>query len=301
MNIANIETFLAIVHCRTLSQAAESLFLSQSTISQRLKTLERELGVSLFDRKKGFRNVELSHQGIDFVPLAEKWLELWGETKDFKTNLPEISLAIGSTDSLSIHVLMPLYKQLIKIDTPIHLHIRTQRSEEMYSLLDSKIIDIGFSHRAIPYKNILVSPVFKEKIFMICRTGKFPKGPVHPNQLNPRDELFLSWSPEIQRWHDYWWNPAMKPRARVDTATLIMEFMDQPHFWAMCPLSVVESFRKSIDVEIHEFIEPPPPRISYMLLHKSPKPSSAKNIKLFRKYFEGFIKYLDWAFQAGMD
>lgn len=53
MNIVNIETFLYIVRCQSLSKAADALFISQPTASARLKQLEHELGVVLVERDKG--------------------------------------------------------------------------------------------------------------------------------------------------------------------------------------------------------------------------------------------------------
>lgn len=53
MNITCVETFLTVIRTRTISQAANILYVSQSTVSGRLKQLEEELGVTLIERKKG--------------------------------------------------------------------------------------------------------------------------------------------------------------------------------------------------------------------------------------------------------
>ena len=50
-----IETFLMISEFHTISETAEMMYTSQSTISHRLKTLEDYLGVRLFNRKKGIK------------------------------------------------------------------------------------------------------------------------------------------------------------------------------------------------------------------------------------------------------
>lgn len=50
MQQMNLEHFLVIVECRSLSKAAEKLYVSQSSLSQYLKRLEGNLGVALFDR-----------------------------------------------------------------------------------------------------------------------------------------------------------------------------------------------------------------------------------------------------------
>ena len=47
MNLADIETFLMIVKTKNITKTAENLFLSQPTVSHRLKLLEEELQVKL--------------------------------------------------------------------------------------------------------------------------------------------------------------------------------------------------------------------------------------------------------------
>ena len=53
MQNKDIELFLELVKTRNISKAAENLFISQSVISTRLKSLEEELGYELFHRARG--------------------------------------------------------------------------------------------------------------------------------------------------------------------------------------------------------------------------------------------------------
>ena len=55
MNYQDAEIFLTIVSTKSITKAAEQLFLSQPTISHRLNLLERELGVALIVRQKGHK------------------------------------------------------------------------------------------------------------------------------------------------------------------------------------------------------------------------------------------------------
>ena len=59
MKQAEIETFLMIVKTKNITKTAENLFLSQPTVSHRLKCLEEELNVKLLTRKKGYKQIEL--------------------------------------------------------------------------------------------------------------------------------------------------------------------------------------------------------------------------------------------------
>lgn len=55
MTSLEIEAFLTVHRTGSVTKAAELLYISQSSLSTRLRTLERELGCALFARGKGAR------------------------------------------------------------------------------------------------------------------------------------------------------------------------------------------------------------------------------------------------------
>ncbi len=69
MNIDHIEAFLYVVHYKSIHKAANALFLSQPTVTARIKSLERELNVELFHRDG--RSVILSDKGKDFFTIRD--------------------------------------------------------------------------------------------------------------------------------------------------------------------------------------------------------------------------------------
>lgn len=81
MYFPGIEAFLAIVQTGSISKAAELLHLSQATVSYRLKTLEKEMGGLLVERRKGAAQIRLTPKGEDFFSIAERWDALWRKPK----------------------------------------------------------------------------------------------------------------------------------------------------------------------------------------------------------------------------
>ena len=57
MRDLEIEVFLAIYKHKSFSKAAEKMFMSQSSISERLKSLEKKLGFALLQRSRGNREI----------------------------------------------------------------------------------------------------------------------------------------------------------------------------------------------------------------------------------------------------
>ena len=57
MDIESLKLFLSVVRIGNITKAAEELFITQSTLSKRIASLEHELGVKLFVRSKGKSHV----------------------------------------------------------------------------------------------------------------------------------------------------------------------------------------------------------------------------------------------------
>ncbi len=51
INIENIEAFVYVIHCGSFNKAADALYLSQPSVTARIKSLEQELDCKLFDRQ----------------------------------------------------------------------------------------------------------------------------------------------------------------------------------------------------------------------------------------------------------
>ncbi len=77
MNQSALEGFVKIVELNSYSAAAEALYLSQSALSQQIRTLEGQLGVELFQHVP--RKVLLTPAGQDFYPKAKQLVALYND------------------------------------------------------------------------------------------------------------------------------------------------------------------------------------------------------------------------------
>jgi len=69
LNTRYIFEFTQIVHYGSFSEAANELFISQSSLSKRIQSLEEHLGILLFDRSS--RKVSLTPAGTAFLHFAK--------------------------------------------------------------------------------------------------------------------------------------------------------------------------------------------------------------------------------------
>lgn len=99
MDLELLRTFLELNRTRHFGRAAEALFLTQAAVSSRLKSLEQELGVTLFERSR--REMRLTPEGGRLVRHSEKLIASWRVARQ-DVSLAEASeqLVIGGSSRL---------------------------------------------------------------------------------------------------------------------------------------------------------------------------------------------------------
>ncbi len=112
MNLRFVEAFYWVVSLKSVTRAAEKLFLTQSAMSSRIAALEDELGVLLLDRRdKQFR---LTVAGTRFFTYAQRLLELQREAKTEMGSGASlaVSMRIGAIESVLHSWLVPWIEKL---------------------------------------------------------------------------------------------------------------------------------------------------------------------------------------------
>lgn len=70
-----LKTFLEVSKTKHFGKAAEALYLTQSTVSFRIRQLETQIGSELFTRHRN--NIRLTKAGESLIPYAEKLMDTW--------------------------------------------------------------------------------------------------------------------------------------------------------------------------------------------------------------------------------
>ena len=73
MNLLHMNYFIAVVEHQSISRAAQSLFITQQTLSSHIASMEKELGTCLFERRPRFR---LTRTGERFYQYCVRFREL---------------------------------------------------------------------------------------------------------------------------------------------------------------------------------------------------------------------------------
>jgi DNA-binding transcriptional LysR family regulator len=258
MNFWEIEAFLAIVETRSLSKAAQSLFLAQCTVTHRLQSLEKKLNNTLVVRQKGRRSIELTQKGQEFIPIAERWMSLWKDTQAYQKSDLRLTLSVACIESLNIFMFPPLYHEITSQDTTFTLRVFSRDSSVIYDLLQNYEVDIGFGILPTKNPNIITEPLFGEEIFLVnAIEHAWAADVVHPSELDPSEEIYMFWGHNTERWHDLWWGPASTPFFYTNTSALLFDYLKGSSHWALVPASVARAFEKTGAVKSYRLMATP--------------------------------------------
>ncbi len=142
----NYELYKVFYHVATtlsFSEASRQLYISQSAVSQSVKTLEKKLGTPLFIRST--KSVQLTPEGETLLRHIEPAIQL---IRQGESNLMEAGslgggqLRIGATDTICRYLLIPYLNQYHKLYPKVHIRIINQTSLKCVDLLESGQVDL---------------------------------------------------------------------------------------------------------------------------------------------------------------
>lgn len=285
MNTSEIEAFLAVVRMGNISKAAKQLYISQSTISQRIKALETKLEVRLIERSKGITSIKLSSQGENFYKIALQWEQLMTDSKMLKQKQYDQSISIAGVDSVNDFVLKDIYRNLVSNNESTSYFFRTHQSDEIYTLVEDYTVDIGFILQERVSESVIKEEFFREELVLVLNRAQNSEIPVTLSTLAAKKELFINWGHEYSLWHEKHFGYAGTLGVEVHTGHLINEFLRTEEYWAVIPVSMAKDFSKTANLQIVRFKKDRPIRICYLIYDKN-----NKNVK---SVYSSIIQYKD--------
>lgn len=278
MTTEDIFAFRAIAEYNSISKAADALFITQSTLSQRLKALETELGVVLFDRRKGGKQFQITEEGQKFSHQAEKWAALYGETRATidRPILPTLSIgcAISVVTSVLQYVIFDFLRKQEEQGNRIFPLVKSMIYSETYSLLEQGGLDFGFGSMLMPNKRIVATPVFKESLVFVCTKGSSYPSVVDANTLQTVNEVYIGkpgkacYTIQLSEWHSRQFKNQPAPSVSFINYPNLPLYFVRPDTWAILPYSVAYPALEQGAIEMRECNDFPNVRTVYSLHNK---------------------------------
>lgn len=215
MDFNQISYFLSILRTGSFSEAAAASFISQSSISKQIQSLEKELGVKLFNREHS--KVSLSEAGYEFFTFAEECerqkMDLEGRLRRY-SNKNEDTLLVGSIPVMTADgiasILAKFQKEMLKKKININFDIYSEEQDVVFHALKAGKTDLAFLRPTYLSKDIYDSiPVTQDEIVFVCHRDNplssrqtISLAQLHHERIiliSPRSSLYQTCFSELKR------------------------------------------------------------------------------------------------------
>jgi DNA-binding transcriptional LysR family regulator len=170
MEMRQLKYFASVAEYLNFTEAARHLYVAQSAVSQQIAALEKELGVSLFQRNK--RSVKLTNAGQVLLKETHFLLSRMNEAVE-KARQADAgligTLRIGFLGYTERIFLPPLIRRFRKIYPQIELKLDKYHHGELIEMLSNEELDIGFTlaFGIEPVSSLDFQTIFQENIAVV--------------------------------------------------------------------------------------------------------------------------------------
>ncbi len=185
-DLRTLQLYCDLVETRSFSLTAERNFITQSAVSQRIRTLEAELKRSLLERGSGQRGILPTPAG---QTLYEGAKELLQRASELEESLQEIGDEVAGTVrvvtvySVGLHALPKRLKPFLTQYPKVNVHLEySQTSRVVQEVLSGKV-DVGIIACPSPRQGVTIYPFEEDTMVLVC-------APEHP--FATRSEIALS-------------------------------------------------------------------------------------------------------------
>ncbi len=176
INYELYKVFYHVAKSLSFSDAADTLFISQSAVSQSIKTLEKRLNQTLFIRST--KRVALTKEGELLLKHIEPAINLIsrGENQLCADPKSGIQLRIGASDTICRYYLVPFLNQFHTEYPNIHIKVTNGTSLQCATLLERNEVDVIVTNSPNPALNnvMKILPVKEFKDIFIANKEAFP-------------------------------------------------------------------------------------------------------------------------------
>ncbi|MEM7696218.1 MAG: LysR family transcriptional regulator [Pseudomonadota bacterium] len=161
MKRETLQSFLAVARLRSFRKSSDVLNTTQSNVSARIATLERDLGTQLFHRSGGA--VQLTTAGRDLIPFARAVLESM-EALETAAGAPQLergTLRLALSESM-VAVLLPRFMRAFFDRFPgANVEITVDSSANQRAKLLDRVVDVAFLMGPVSQYEVSNLPLLK--------------------------------------------------------------------------------------------------------------------------------------------
>ncbi|MGW5646030.1 transcriptional regulator CynR [Saccharopolyspora sp. NPDC003752] len=175
LELRHLRYLLAVAEHANFTRAAEDLHISQPTLSQQIKQLEKSLGVQLLDRTG--RTVRLTDAGATYADHARRALRDLAAGRRAVLDVQDLTrghLRLAMTPTFTAYLIGPLAGEFHDRHPGIRLDVREMTQDRIESALLADELDLGIAFEGAHLPGIESTALFAESLSLVV-------GPGHPH------------------------------------------------------------------------------------------------------------------------
>ena len=284
MNTKKFRYVLTLAHEGSFSKAADALNITQPSLSQYIKKIEREVGVALFDRTNG--DVRITDAGKVYIETAQQILDLEHQMENSISDIAGNragSLIIGAAPYRAASMMPAIAKQFQYLHPGMHLIVREGTTAELVEGMEHGEYDLAITLLPIDGRVFNWDKVVEEELILAVpasysallsaavSTRRYPA--VDVNVLDGQNMVLLTDTQYMQRQLQ---NILIEKKISIRTAAIVKSLEAQIEFvkagvgMALVP-SGIERFCNDSNVTFYSFLDDLPKREVVVMWRKDRK------------------------------
>lgn len=271
LELRHLRYLLAVAEHGNFTRAAEELHISQPTLSQQIKQLERTLGVQLLDRTG--RTVRLTDAGAVYTDHARRALRDLAAAERAVHDVQDLSrghLRLGITPTFTAYLVGPLTAEFHTRHPGVRLTLAEMTQDRIEGALLADDLDLGIAFAGPHLPGTTATALFTETLTLVTGprrpdTGDLPPLPV--SELTGRELALLSGDFATRGHIDaYFTRHRAAPRITVEANSIqaLTEIVQRTGLATVLPDAITHDHPHLAPVPL----DPPLPARTVTLLHR---------------------------------
>jgi len=169
LNLNYLRIFLVVYRTRSMTQAAKELHLTQSGVSQQIKSLEDALNITLFDRVNR-RIIPTSEADILYRECSRRLDDLERALRQISNQDKELigTIKLGLPPIFGQQVLVPMISQFAAQHPQVNFDLTVGLASEITPLLLKGQLDFAFVDSYANDNHLIYQEVAEQSLLMVC-------------------------------------------------------------------------------------------------------------------------------------
>lgn len=246
MDTRLLSTFLEVARVRHFGRAAENQHLTQAAVSARIKQLEAYFGTVLFTRERN--NIKLTSSGERLIGYAEVMVSTLQQVK-YELSLEEsmtLQLSIGGTPNIWDAYLQNCLSIVTDEFTGYGFNAEVLSREQINRGLIERTLDMAFAFDPLKVDELECTKIANLRLVLVSTSL------CNVDTALSEKYVYVDWGTAFALEHGHRHPQKNAPFLRTSTGRIALDFILEKGGSAYLPLSLVESFLKSGQLQLVE-------------------------------------------------